>query len=259
MNRKRPWAQVLSIMVVFGLLCFSGLSAAKPADAQEKELYPKELPEGMLVGMDPASFEEAVFKLPSSQEEPLGLWLNMIRKSYGASISEVAEICIKNADESRLDILTVAKCEMLVKQLTNKQCRVVYVSDKDRLVLDVLNGLKAGKPHTWYGMEKRTGHSDRALLCDLGDGLHSYWFTGDKERSCNNLGFVFLPSPPTSSAVWVCRVVSDSTPVPSEQINLDSFELENDCCCAVRVNSLTIPSGSGTIQHYEPALQCGWE
>ncbi|MCB9812561.1 hypothetical protein H6778_02800 [Candidatus Nomurabacteria bacterium] len=233
MKPMRLWAHVWSCAVAFGLLCVSGLSAAEPA------------------GVRP--------KLPSSAEAPQGLWLNMIPKSYGEDIATVRKVCEQNAAISPVDALMKEKCNRLVRQLQAGECEVVWVPDGIRLSL--LNGLQHSKPHTWFNMEKQTGRSDRALLCDLSEGLYSYWFTGDGAKSCNNLGFVFRPLPPTPHAEWVCKMVPVNTSwLSTRQPDwLGSITSENCCCGIESVTPELDLSFRNTLQSTGYTEVCGWE
>lgn len=229
--KERLWAQVWQSVLAFGLLCFVGLSAAEPAGAQTE--------------------------LPSSREVPQGYWKNMIPKSYEGRVSDAFAVCLSNANISPLDALTRKKCSLLKYKLLTEECATVSVPDG--VTLDILNGLRRGKPDVWYGMNKQTGRFDRAVLCDLEDGLYSYWFTGDPGKSCNNLSFVFNPQP-TQSAKWVCRRVPIGIAIRSEPaLQIDSLVTEN-CCCGYSdyVPSLNL-GFEDTLQSSGYTEVCDWE
>ena len=236
MKKLRPWAHIWPGVLALLLFNFAGLSAAQTAGA--------------------------LTELPSSREAPLGTWLNMIPKSYGEDIETVFEVCVNNAKISPLDVLTLKKCQLLKTQLTNSQCSEVFMSDKDAVRLSILNGLKNGKPYTWYNMLKQTGHSDRALLCDLGDGLYSYWFTGDAGKSCNNLAFVFAPPIQQWELVESCPNISTSSNMlhSDDSLELDSLIAE-DCCCGYDeyVPNLGGLEFEDTLKSSGGTEECIWE
>lgn len=159
MQTMRLWAQGWRSVGAIFVLCFSGLSAVTPAGAQD---------------------------LPSSATPPKGVWETMVPSSFQGTIADALRQCKEQAGRNPADQLTVEKCFLMEAQLSAGQCEVVP-QVPDGIVCDYLSGLQHGKSHVWQGMEKRLGRTDRALLCDLGDNVYTYWFTGIQGQSCNNI------------------------------------------------------------------------
>lgn len=266
---RRAWVQwmFLIILVVAGFIY--GLSVAQAAGAQA----------------------QSSLALPSSPAPgAFSPWKRMHPSTFTLGVDAVWEQC--NKAESMEPWLTSHHCTLLAEKLEAKQCEVVFVPDGTRLdrLLGRVNG-GTGKSMPWARQEKQTGRLDRALLCDLGDGVQSYWFTGEKNKSCNNVAFVYLPPkpvvsvslptpvpplvvkkpepvleplpptpapPPTPQGKWVC------VPVPAGEAmqsavghHLEGFVLRNECCCdddlVVRSHNFYLGS---TLQSAGHAEQC---
>lgn len=240
MKTLRPWAHAWWALVIFGLLMFTQVSVASSTGAP--------------------------FDLPSSESsDPFHLWKNMHASSYQGTIDSALLQCYNSVFVA--SYLDSSKCQRLGDMLKKELCMEVLV--EDGLRLDHLNGRVNGNPKgeskTWSNQEKATGRLDRALWCDLGDGVHAYWFTGVLGQSCNNVGFVFRSPPPPTVArpqgEWVCRLVGGGQVISAEQtLHLDSLMLDS-CCCG---NDMFIPSLN---IHFENTVQspsqtevvCGWE
>ena len=88
----------------------------------------------------------------------------------------------------------------------------------DGVVHNFMNGRQNGKSFVTRTVMKKLGRTDRALLCDLGGGVHAYWYTGVQGQSCNNVGFSFVipviplvfapPEPPPPTPKPKCKVVA---------------------------------------------------
>jgi hypothetical protein len=248
---------------------------------------------GFIGGLSAAYAAGAQLQLPSSQTRGyFHPWKKMHPSTFDLSMDSVWEQCTRT--EPTEPWLTPKHCTLLTEKLEAKQCKVVMVPDGiklDRLLGRVSGGTGDSRP--WARQEKRTGRLDRAMLCDLGDGVHSYWFTGDKGKSCNNVSFVYLPpsskpqlavtpspvpalppvvkrlestpklSPvPTQTPVpqgqWVCVMVPVGVAVQSAvEHQLEGFVLRNDCCCD---DTLVVPSHNfhlgSTLQSAGYAEQC---
>lgn len=178
--------------------------------------------------------------LPSSDYPVRGIWKDMHPSSFEGTLKSVAEQCLRDEAVSNHDPLTKEKCRLLVEMLKNNQCTVEMV--RDDIVFDILNGRMAGQSHVWFNMQKSIGREDRALLCDLGDGVFSYWFTGVRGQSCNNLAFVFkrqpvvVPEPPQPVVIQpeqhmpYTGVVRSGSVEYLPGVNIDS------CCCGGGIN-----------------------
>lgn len=172
--------------------------------------------------------------LPTSVHEPSGKWIVMHPTTFPAMISSAWDQCRRDANVSESDALTLDKCTVLEQKLSDKTCLIKQVPDK--IVFDLLNGPNGG---IWQDREKATGREDRALLCDLGDGVYAYWFTGVAKQSCNNIAIVLPPPPvaivPLPEEVIVVQApqrITFSNPVHSgmTQVLTTGIQLEN-CCC----------------------------
>lgn len=184
MQIMRLWAHIRWSMVAAVAVTFLGWSAAMPAGAQ------------------PTATEG----LPSSVRPPRGDWEQMTPSSFRGTVEDALRQCNRNAAVSATDVLTPTKCERFGTQLqSGTQCQVVQVPDG--VVFDILNGLRHGQSHMWFGMRKQLGRHDQAVLCDVGDGVWAYWFTGIPNQSCNNVAFVLLPQTAATAPTENCRLV----------------------------------------------------
>jgi hypothetical protein len=142
---------------------------------------------------------------------------------------------LRDAALSSSDFLTPQKCQELERQLTAGQCPVVSVPDG--IVFDFMNGRSRGRSIVSRNVEKQIGRSDRAHLCDLGDNVHAYWFTGVLNLSCNNVGFVYMAPPPFTLAPPPpappkkrCRMVTVERQSSTQGMNfLPNVDIP-DCC-----------------------------
>lgn len=239
MKNMRLWAQIpwqllfTSVMVVA-----FGLFAANPASAQTTELVWKG-------------------------------WFTMHAGSFGISVGSVVPQC----DESigLIPGLTNVHCETLkAKANFDGECKVVMVEDGERYIgmRGRVNGNPKGESRLTPNMIKKTGRLDRALRCDLGDGIVVDWFTGHyingKYVSCNNLGFLYLPPPPPVVVVPLapppvviatpepmpppptknCRFVKTAKErLPSTFVHVNDF---NSCGCYIPGVTVVVPGGIQT-------------
>lgn len=169
MNTLRLWARVCIGLVAVGLTVSTQTSVASPTGAPGEDL-------------------------PTSPAKgPFSQWKTMHASSYAGTVDSALGQCYRSVFSA--DWIDSDRCQRFGEMLRTRQCQVVWVKDGHRL--DLLNGRVNGNPaqesQVWKNQEKHTGRLDRALWCDLGDGVHAYWFTGVKGQSCNNVGFVNKP------------------------------------------------------------------
>jgi hypothetical protein len=132
-------------------------------------------------------------EFPTSENPAKGNWTAMKPSSFPASLTSILEQCNRAAHVSNSDRLTTAMCQKLPSLVSSKRCKVDMVPDD--LVLDYMNGRESGQSRLTFGVKKALGRSDRATICDLGNRTFAYWFTGEKGKSCNNVGIVFTAPP----------------------------------------------------------------
>ncbi len=260
MKALRIWAQVrglfLVIMVMAGFTLGPSVAHAADAPLQASLVFPS-----------------------SSAPGTFSPWKKMHPSTFDLSIEAVEYQC-KRAEPTET-WLTPKHCTLLTEMLEAKQCPEVFVPDGVRLdrLLGRVNGGK-GKSQPWAKQDKQTGRLDRALLCDLGDGVYSYWFTGDKGKSCNNVAFTYSPPPPPKPAPpppsipvevvpapppspqgkWVCVNVPIGEVVPSVVGHqLEGFVVRDKCCCG---NDLVVRSHNfhlgSTLQSEGYTEKCFW-
>lgn len=215
------------------------------------------------------SVASAAETLPSSTAAgAFSPWRNMHPSTFDLSVEAVREQCLRAVPTEQW--LKESHCELLVLHLTEQQCQEVMVPDGTRLdrLLGRVDGGK-GKSMPWARQEKQTGRLDRALLCDLGDGVHSYWFTGEAGKSCNNVAFVYNPlfeqqvvaAPTKPKGQWVCGGVPVGQAVQNTVSHqLEGYVLRNDCCCS---GDLVVPSSNfelgSTVQSAGYTEQCHFQ
>lgn len=241
MKISRLWAYIRRRALTFMVTVVVGWSVVIPADAQ-------------------TVVDAAVNELPSSVHPPQDRWENMVESSFRGTVKDALRQCYRNADVSADDALTPLKCALLGEMLTAGECSVVQVPDG--VVFDILNGLLAGESHMWFLMEKQLGRLDRALLCDVGNGVHAYWFTGIVGQSCNNLAFAMLPPPPAEEPEpegrMVCRQVPFNDPVRTSFYQHNDSVYQKGCCCG----DFYVPSShfymGDTLQSSGHTEECWW-
>lgn len=230
MKKQRLWARTWHMTLVAWLLFFSSqVSAAKPADA--------------------------TLNLPSSKSsEKFHLWLTMHADSYLGTIDSALSQCYNTVFVA--DYLNSSKCQLFGEMLESGQCMEDLVKDGTRLthMNGRVNGDPKGESKAWTNQEKATGRLDRALLCELGDGVSAYWFTGVPGQSCNNVGFVynepevveFVPPPPPPTVVTQPqRYMQHTGVVRSDSVQYVSGVTVPGCCGQCDLN---IPSVMTVIQ-----------
>lgn len=152
--------------------------------------------------------------LPTSENSARQPWKKMKPSSFPVDMISVLQQCNRAAKVSGTDRLTTAQCQNLPGLIEAGKCEVKQVPDG--IVFDYMNGHESGHSRVARGVKKALGGEDRALICNLGNRTFAYWFTGDKGKSCNNIGIVFtavpavvVPAPapaPTQSPVPVAGV-----------------------------------------------------
>ena len=186
-----------------------------------------------LVGVTPANAQS----LPSSSNPATGIWSKMTPSSFPGTIRSAHEQCLRDVGEDRTGQVTVEKCELLVRMLSSGQCAIVMVPDK--VVHDIMNGRVSGRSVVTHNVEKGLGRLDQATLCDLGNGVHAYWYTGVLKVSCNNVAFSFVTPPPPPPPVAMvppkpkCHHVTRTRQTqPTGGVSLPAVYLPGcgDCC-----------------------------
>ena len=183
----------------------------------------------LCVGIFPAQANT----LPSSSVPASRPWLVMNPTTFQATPAAVlSQYDRVAAVDSRL---TPEKRARLAAMLVSEEGVVVEVPDG--ISLDYLTGRLQGQPGVYRGMQKQLGRSDRALMFDLGDGVTLYWFTGDKGKSCNNIGLVITPppmaysTPPPPPKKTVCRTLYAQQQSPGIEGTFISSLYFPGCCC----------------------------
>ena len=145
-------------------------------------------------------------------------WETMHPGSFEGSISVARQQCERTAGQSSRDTLTTAKCDQFQQMLTAGRCEQRTVADGT--VFSYMNYRHAGESPSVQGRtEKRLGsNATQATVCDLGDGVTTYWFN-EQGVGCNNVAFI-LPRqttaavppasspPPAPPRQRVCRLVA---------------------------------------------------
>lgn len=191
----------------------------------------------------------AANSLPSSDQNITRRWLRMNPSTFAVSNAAVLEQYDRAA---RLDSrLTPEKRAHLATMLQAKEGVEVMVPDG--ICLDWLTGRFEGSPFVYSGMCKGLGRNDRALMYDLKDGVTIYWFTGERGKSCNNIGIVIkkkppppgVPAEPAKPKKLVCQTVYSQRQSQSTQgVFISSLYLVDCCCDVFYTPALFIPDGS---------------
>lgn len=212
MKQKRLWAHVIGLVMQMAFA--GGLFAALPASAQN---------------------------LPSSPAQgSFSPWRTMHPSSFDVDMFSVIEQCERARPTEKW--LTSAHCQRLPELISNGKCSVEWVPDGTRLdrLLGRVDGDSGKESKAWARQEKQTGRKDRALLCDLGKGVYAYWFTGDKNKSCNNVAFVYIPPkqvriplPVVEEDELVCfdEPLGGVNSPPEGEVLFQNSALIESCCC----------------------------
>lgn len=201
-----------------------------------------------LAGITPAAAQSANTSpgLPSSSNPASGKWAKMTPSSFPGTIRSAKEQCLRDVAADRTGQVTVEKCALLERMLSSGQCAIVMVPDK--IVHDIMNGRVNGRSVVTHNVEKRLGRLDQATLCDLGDGVHAYWYTGVLKVSCNNVAFSFVTPPPASQVADVppkpkCHYVTRTRQTQSTGgLSLSAVYLPGcDCCGPFYAPGLWVP------------------
>ena len=187
---------------------------------------------GLIAAM-PASAQSITF--PSSSTPATGVWTKMTPSTFEGTVKSAVEQCLRDAAIEPNDLLTPERCQKMQSLLAAGQCQDVLVPDG--VVHDYMNGRTSGRSFVTRNVKKQLGRSDRALLCELGGGVHAYWYTGIRGQSCNNVGITILvPTPPPPPPApppppkKVCRIVEVRNGVPVDNsVYLSPFLLQRYC------------------------------
>lgn len=184
MKTSRLWAHVRHYLLLLGVVC-AGLSVASSAGAQQNE-YPSSQASG--------SFSK---------------WRKMNPSMFDVGSIALLEQC--QTAEPTKDWLGPVHCKRLIEAKEEGRYEVVWIDGKK---LDILLGRVDSDPdknaRVHHYQEMQLGRLARALFFDLGDGVYSYWFTGEQGKSCNNLAFVFIAKrKPVSHTSEVVEVIAE--------------------------------------------------
>jgi hypothetical protein len=130
---------------------------------------------------------------PTSENPAKGEWRKMHPGSFPATIASAVEQCYRVVKADPTGRLTAEKCEQFATQLKVGFCEKRMAPDG--IVHDFMNQRVGGKSTLLHNVVKRTGRTDQALLCDLGDGVFASWYSGVKDESCENVGITYTKVP----------------------------------------------------------------
>lgn len=166
---------------------------------------------------------------PTSQNQSRGMWTNMVPNHFPEATPERArDQCLQQARQDANDALTTERCDRLRDMLLHQVCTVVSVPDG--VMFDFMN--EPGRVRR--NVTKRLGRNDRALQCDLGDGVVAHYFTGEPGRSCNNLAIMF-----TAQRPLVCRQVPVDTISPGVPgFYLPGVFIDRPCNCDLNLRGI---------------------
>jgi hypothetical protein len=172
--------------------------------------------------------------LPTSSTPAIGAWREMHPSTFPGTHKSAVDQCLRDAALDMADLLTPEKCELARQKLATGDYKVAMV--KDGVVHDFMNG----RGSVSRNVVKATGRIDRALLLDLGNGVHMYWYTGDRGRSCNNAGITIVvpvatpivvpPAPPAIPPEPKCRLVKTGSRSPMSDIVSTPMSFYQDGC-----------------------------
>lgn len=147
----------------------------------------------LLVSM---SVQAQTSNLPTSEYPAKGEWKVMNPSTFLGTTDSAVEQCLRAVKADSTGRLTADKCQQFATKLEVGLCEIVTVPDG--VVHDFMSQRVGGKSTLLHNVEKHIGRNDRALLCDLGEGVYAYWYTGE-HTSCNNVGItlakVVAPEP----------------------------------------------------------------
>ncbi len=195
----------------------------------------------------PAGAQTIPSALPTSSNPATGLWIKMHPSSFAGTSKSAFEQCYRDAVLEKADPLTLEKCQEFQVMLERGLCESVMVPDG--VVHDFMNGRTNGQSKVTRNVEKQIGRHDRALLCNLGDGVYGYWYTGIRGQSCNNVAFTFVvppapPPPPEVQTEKKCRFVKRAVKeIPSTFVHVQDF---NSCGCYIPGVTVVVPGGTQT-------------
>lgn len=182
--------------------------------------------------------------LPTSEYPTKGEWRKMNPSTFPGTTDSALEQCRRAMRADRTGRLTAEKCKQFESMLRVGFCEVVTVPDG--IVHDFMNQRVGGQSTLLPNVVKRIGRTDRAQLCDLGDGVFAYWYTGDGS-SCNNVGITLARSrvpAPVSVPELVVVPVTASEVQPVARVT----------CRFKKVEVVQTPS---TFTHVSDFVSCG--
>ena len=242
MKKMPHWARGFQATKALLAIVFLGSITALPVGAQET-----------------VSSEYIPSVIPDAAFSP---WLKMHRDSFEGNHDSAVRQCYESVGS--VEGLSFLHCDILAEKLAHGECEVKWIPDgeKYRWMRGRVNNNPALASQLTPNLVKQLGRYDRALRCGLGDHIMVDWFTGVKGQSCNNLGFIYIPPPPTPTAKWVCREqkFSDVGSDMDDSLYLSSFYQHNCCCGGSQYTpSLYIKSINQNLQSNGESPTCGWE
>jgi hypothetical protein len=224
----------------------------------------------ILCGIAPAhasagtSAPEAEF-IKSSVETP-NAWRVMNIDTFPRDVMSAVAQCERDARHNGSDRLTLAHCATFQQKLEQQECETVAVADGQGY------GFMNGRGRVYPGMVKRTGRSDIAVRCDLGDGIYADWFSGEPGKSCFNVGIIIGSVPVPMKMVAndpPANIIVNATPPRCRYVTrvrqsaagngglfIQSLFLPGCCCVPLFTPALFLPSNGGTDNTYETTLVC---
>lgn len=191
-----------------------------------------------LLGLGSNAWAQA--KIQSSENPPTGHWTKMVPNSFKADTKSAMEQCKQVANQHLHDRLVPAMCDVLEQKLKANTCKV-WDAVADGVVYDFMHGHEGGRRIVKYNVEKRLGRTDRALECDLGQGVYAHWYTGENKKSCNNLGIVFAALP--KQAVVPPTPINGACGLAAGEYSATATALRGQLCAAgTGPLSLTMPA-----------------
>ena len=138
------------------------------------------------------AYGQTIDSLPTSSVTTARPWLKMNPTTFPVSTASVLEQ-FDRVSRYHLGLNSQDRARLAMLLETNGGVEVMV---PDGITFNYLTGRCDGKPCVYEKMRKQLGRVDRALLFDLGNGKFVYWFTGERGKSCNNIGVVINSPPP---------------------------------------------------------------
>ena len=161
--------------------------------------------------------------LATAAESQERYWVKMNPNRFESTSESALEQC-RRAASLPASPITLDQCTALKAKLDEGKCKVEMVPDGIRF--DLMSTFESGRPTVVGPFTKKLGREDQASVCNVGDGVTTYFFVG-AETSCGNLAFVVerpevvevLPAEAyesKSTSGKKCRWVKGSTAVTQE-------------------------------------------